>query len=160
MAELSVYFIFNLFLLVMGGYIFIKTTPDLMKKRSYKVFKVFIVVFQVYIIINSLWTMQEYDVIQMPKWLFEINCMLSLMGVLLNTFCFYKFLMIFFGYSYKKNNLYEFFGAVPFLIICILLITSIWTGFVFSVSDSLNIIQGNGYIFLPIIAFTYFIIIY
>ena len=64
MPTLSVYFIFNGFLLLMGLYLFLKTTPDLMKKIEYYVFKSFIIAYVFYIIMNSLWTMQEYDIIE------------------------------------------------------------------------------------------------
>lgn len=156
---LSVYFIFNIFLLIMSGYLFLKTTPDLMKKQEKWVFKAFIVAFWIYIIFNSFWTMQEYDIIQMPKWLFKTICAASLGGVMLNTYCFYKFLMNYFGYSKKENMHYILFGASPFLVVLTLLIISIWNGLIFSVSDELNIIHGKGYIILPICALIYFGII-
>ena len=159
MPALSVYFIFNGFLLLMGIYLFIKTTPDLMKKKEYYVFKTLIIAYGYYIVMNSIWTMQEYDIIQLPKGLFKVVCLASLTGVMLNTFCFYKFLMVYYGYTNKRVLLYEFFGFLPFFVMFILLVISIWTGFVFSVSDELNIIQGDGYIMLPIVAFIYFVII-
>ena len=159
MPTLNVYFIFNLFLFIMGGYLFLKTTPDLMKKRENTIFKSFIIAFGVYIIFNTLWTMQEYDVVQFPKWLFKIICASSLTSVLLNSYCFYKFLMIYFGYSDKENILHEVLGAVPFLIAFVMTFLSIWNGFVFSISDDMNIVQNTGYLVLPICALIYFSII-
>ena len=67
--------------------------------------------------------------------------------------------MIYYGYNDKKNNLYEVFGALPFLIIVILIITSIWHNFIFSISEGKNIVSEKGYILLPIVAFIYFGII-
>ena len=159
MPTLSVYFIFNVFLFIMGGYLFVKSTADLMKKRESTIFKTFIIAFGVYIILNTLWTMQEYDVIQVPIWLFKVICASSLASVLFNTYCFYKFLMIYFGYSSKKNSLYEILGAIPFTIVVIMIYLSIWNGLVFTVSDNLNIVQEIGYIALPICALIYFGII-
>lgn len=159
MPTLSVYFIFNVFLFIMGGYLFVKSTADLMKKRESTIFKTFIIAFGVYIIFNTFWTMQEYDVIQMPNWLFKVICASSLASVLFNTYCFYKFLMIYFGYSSRQNILYEVFGSLPFAIVVFLIYLSIWNGFVFTVSDDLNIVQEIGYISLPICALVYFGII-
>ena len=130
-----------------------------MKKRESTIFKTFIIAFGVYIIFNTFWTMQEYDVIQMPNWLFKVICASSLASVLFNTYCFYKFLMIYFGYSSRQNILYEVFGSLPFAIVVFLIYLSIWNGFVFTVSDDLNIVQEIGYISLPICALVYFGII-
>ena len=159
MHTLSVYFIFNVFLFIMSGYLFIRTTPDLMKKREYGVFKTFIIAFEVYLVANTLWTMQEFDVIQVLKWAFEVICLISLSAVLFNCLCYYKFTMIYFGYSSKKSTLYEFYGVLPFLVEIVLLIISLFNGMIFSVSDEMNLVQGKLYISMPICAFIYFIII-
>ena len=157
---LTVYFIFNVFLFCMAGYLFIKTTPDLMKKRSYRIFKVFILGFEFYLVFNTLWTMQEFDVIHMPKALFTVLCFFSLVSALFNSVCFYKFSMIYFGYSNKGKLLYEFFGVLPFLVMAVLLIISIFNGMVYSVSDDLRIVRGPLYNGLFICGFIYFAIIF
>lgn len=157
---LTVYFIFNVFLFCMAGYLFIKTTPDLMKKRSYRIFKVFILGFEFYLVFNTLWTMQEFDVIHMPKALFTVLCFFSLVSALFNSVCFYKFSMIYFGYSNKGKPLYEFFGVLPFLVMVVLLIISIFNGMVYSVSDDLKIVKGPLYDGLFICGFLYFAIIF
>ncbi|MBR4237459.1 GGDEF domain-containing protein [bacterium] len=156
MPVLSVYLLFNLFLFIMSGYLFVRTTPDLMKKQEYFIFRIFILVFCFYTIANSLWTMQEYDIISLPGWLFNLVCLLSLTAVLSNAMCFFKFAMIYFGYSDKKNNLFEY---IPYAIMVILLIISYFNGMVYSISDNKNIVNGPIYIMIPIVSFIYFIII-
>ena len=160
MPTLSVYFIFNLFLFIMSGYLFMKTTPDLMKKREYVVFKVFIIAFEIYLIANTLWTMQEFDVVQFPKWLFQTICYISLTAVVFNTVCFYKFSMIYFGYSNERHKLYELFGLLPFLFAFVLLTISLFNGIVFSISDDMNLVHGKFYMALASSAFVYFVIIF
>lgn len=159
MPGLNVYFIINAILLVMGIYLFFKTTPDLMKKSEDTAFKTFIIIYGAYIILNSIWTMQEQDVINLPRWLFKTVCALSLIGVLSNAFCFYRFLAIHFGYLEKTKRLYKILGTLPYIIVVLLVLTSIWTNIVFSVTDSLNIKTELGYISLPICALFYFGII-
>ena len=156
---LTVYFIFNIFLFCMGGYLFIKTTPDLMNKRSYRVFKIFILAFELYLVFNSLWTLQEFDIINLSKGLFRVVCLFSLLSVLFNAVCFYKFSMIYFGYSNKGKYLYEFFGVLPFLLMVVLLIISLFNGIVFSVSEDIKIVKGPLYNALFICGFFYFAII-
>ena len=144
----------------MSGYLYIRTTPDLMKKREYGVFKTFIIAFEAYLIANTVWTMQEYDLINFPKWLFEIVCFISLSAVLFNTLCFYKFTMIYFGYSTKGNKLYEIYGVLPFVVEIILLIISLFNGMVFYVSEEINIVHGKLYMSTAVCAFIYFAIIF
>ena len=159
MPILNVYFIYNAILLALGAYLFIITTPDLMTKREDTAFKTFIIVYGLYIAINTIWTMQEYDVINLPLWLFKLICALSLIAVLSNAFCFYRFLAIHFGYLEETKTLYKVFATLPYLTVVLLIITSIWTNIVFTVTDSLNINPELGYISLPICALFYFGII-
>ena len=156
---LIVYLIFNLFLFIMAGYIFMKTTPDLMKKREYTIFKVFVVAFCVYVVFNSIWTMQEYTVIKMPDILFRIICFMSFASVLFNCLCFYKFTMIHYGYNDTPKPLYEFFGVLPFLITIVLLIISFWNNMIFSTSVNVTIVRGPLYMILALSSFIYFGII-
>ena len=159
MEILTVYFIFNFFLFFMSGYLFLRTTPDLMKKREYLIFRIFILAFLFYTIMNTLWTMQEFDVISLPEWLFTIICFLSLSSVLFNCFCFYKLVMVYFGYSNSRNTLYELYGFLPFIITEIFLFISIFNGRVFSISEEGNLVHGDIYFILVVCAFIYFAII-
>ena len=159
MNDLNVYFITNIFLLIMVGYIFIKTSPDLMKQREQIVFKMFILTFVCYVIFNTLWTIQEKDLIQFPPFLFKVICALSLSSVVLCSFCFYRFLVVHFGYLNEKKLVFKILSIVPIFATVLLIITSIWTQIIFSVTDDLKIVTKGGYIVLPICALIYFIII-
>ena len=61
---------------------FFKTTPDLLKKRDYVFFKMFIMSLCFYVIMNTLWTLQEYDRINLPKVLFIIVCFFSYSSII------------------------------------------------------------------------------
>ena len=159
MNDLNVYFITNIFLLIMVGYIFFKTSPDLMKQREQLVFKRFILTFVCYIIFNTLWTIQEKDLLQLPPFLFKVICALSLSSVILCSFCFYRFLVVHFGYLNEKKLVFKILSIVPIVATVLLTITSIWTQIIFSVTDDLKIVTEGGYIVLPICALIYFVII-
>ena len=159
MNDLNVYFITNIFLLIMVGYIFFKTSPDLMKQREQIVFKMFILTFVCYVIFNTLWTIQEKDLVQLPPFLFKLICALSLSSVVLCSFCFYRFLVVHFGYLNEKKLVFKIISVVPIVATVLLTITSIWTQIIFSISDDLKIVTEGGYIVLPICALIYFIII-
>ena len=159
MYTLGAYFITNIFLFLFSGYLLFRTTPDLLKKREYLSFKIFVLSFCFYLIANSLWTMNEFDIISLPKWLFVLVCSLSLASVSFTCYCFYKFAMIYFGFSKHGNRLYDFFAIFPFFVAIILLIISIFNQCIFYISDEGKLVQGPLYFALFIIAFIYFAII-
>ena len=159
MNDLNVYFITNIFLLIMVGYIFIKTSPDLMKQHEQIVFKIFILTFVCYVVFNTLWTIQEKDLVQFPPFIFKVICALSLSCVVLCSFWFYRFLVVHFGYLNEKKLVFKIISVVPIVATVLLTITSIWTQIIFSISDDLKIVTEGGYIVLPICALIYFIII-
>ena len=144
----------------MSGYLFLRTTPDLLKKREYISFKVFIGALDFYLIANSLWTMQEFGIISLPKWAFNLVCFFSLSAIQFNTLCFYKLTMMYYGYSNKGRPLYEFLGALPYIIVEIMLFISMFNGMMFSVPDGTNISQNELYFVMYVVAFFYFAIIF
>ncbi len=158
-SVLDIYFVFNIFIFILGLFIFFKTTPDLLKKTDYIIFKVFIIAFCFYVIITSVWSMQEYDVIKLPRIPFLIVCLLSYSSVLFNGYCFYAFTVNYFDFNKKKLRYVDAIGTVPFLVGVVLLIVSIFNGMIFSLSDSNHTVMGPLYILLPLSAFIYFIII-
>lgn len=138
---------------------FFKTTPDLLKKKDYFMFKMFIIALCFYDVMNTLWTMQEYNVISLPKVLFTIICFLSYGSVVFTGYCFYAFTMSYFGYKTKDGYLIDILGLLPFLVGLILLVISLFNGMVFSVSEDVHNIVGPLYILLPISSFIYFVVI-
>ena len=156
---LEVYLIFNIFLFFFALYIFFKLTGDLMKKSGFFSFRVFILAFECYLIFNSLWTLQEFDVIQFPRALFTAVCFLSLTSVVFNALCFFVFTMVHFDIPIFKNVRTTAISLLPFFTALVLLVVSLWNGMVFSVSEENNIINGPVYIALPISSFLYFLVI-
>lgn len=159
MGPLTIYFVFNAFLFLGSGYIFFKTTPDLLKKREYLSFRTFIISFGVYSVLNTLWTMNEFGIISLPKMLFTVLCAFSLASVVFVSFIFYKFVMIYFRISNREKTVYELLSLLPFLMTVVLLIISIFNGIVFSTSDEGKLVRGPLYYSLPAAAFLYFLII-
>ena len=117
MAEKSflyIYFIFNAALAQFAFYIFLRLSRDLVKKSEFIAFRTFIILFEVYLFFNTLWSMQEYDVIALPHPVFVAVCLLSLASVVYNSFCFYAFTMIHFDLKFGKNKAAVLLGFTPF----------------------------------------------
>ena len=156
---LKMYLILNVFLFILSVYIFFRVTPDLGKKSEYVFFRVFVVALQVYLVMNSLWTMQEYDMIQLPYALFVIITMLSYISVGFNAFCFYGYTMIRFDYEFGKKLWASLLGLSPLFLSIILLFISLGNGMIFSVTPDNHVVTGPAYLVLPGCSFIYLIAI-
>ena len=156
---LRMYIILNVFLIIFSVYIFFRVTPDLAKKIEFIFFRVFLVAFQFYLVMNSLWTLQEYDAIQMPRALFVTVCMASYISVAFNAFCFYAFSMIRFDLGFGKRVWSSLLGTLPFFAAIVLLCISLWNGMIFSVTEDNNVVTGPAYLALAGCSFLYFVVI-
>ena len=162
MAEKSflyIYLIFNAALALFAFYIFLRLSRDLVKKSEFIAFRTFIILFEVYLFFNTLWSMQEYDVIALPRPVFVAVCLLSLASVVYNSFCFYAFTLIHFDLSFDKSKKTIYLSLIPFAVAFVLLIISLFNGMIFSVTPDNHIVNGPAYIALPLCSFVYFIII-
>lgn len=156
---LRMYIIVNAFLFLFSFYIFLRVTPDLTKKNEFILFRIFIVAFQFYLVMNTLWTLQEHNVIHLPHALFVVICLFSYIGVSFNAFCFYGFTMIRFDMRFSKKWWAGLLGLIPFVMSIILLIVSLWTGIIFTVTPDNHVVTGPAYVALSICSFLYFIVI-
>lgn len=159
LSLLRVYVIFNVFLFIYSVYIFFKVTPDLAPKRDFIIFRMFLVAFQFYLIMNSLWTLQEFEVIHMPRALCIIIYVLSYTSVAFNSFCFYAFTVVRFDYRFGKKVWASLLGLAPFLAAVVLVLVSLKTGIIFTVNENGHIVTGPAYVALAACCFVYFLVI-
>ncbi len=152
------YIVFNIFLMIYSIFIFFRVTQDLTQKKEYLFFRIFVIAFQFYIVMNSLWTLQEFSVIHLPHVLYVIVCFLSYTSVVFNALCFYAVTMIRFGFRFGKQLWASILGFVPFVAAVTLLFVSLGTGIIFTVEDD-HVVTGPAYLALAGCAFIYFLVI-
>ncbi|MBO4538807.1 MAG: hypothetical protein J5781_00910, partial [Clostridia bacterium] len=116
------------------------------------------IAFQVYVVMNSLWTLQEFEVIHLPHVLYVIVCFLSYTAVTFNAFCFYAVTMIRFGFRFGQKIWASVLGLIPFVAAVTLLFVSLGTGIIFTVEDN-HVVTGPAYQSLAGCTFVYFLII-
>ena len=159
MSFLNIYVIFNFALLLYSGYIFWRISPDMVKKSEFVAFRTFVVVFAIYLVTNIFWTLQEYDAIQLPRFVFIAICFLSLASAVYNAFAFYAYAMIHFNLSFNKSAKSIYISFIPFLIAFVLLVISLFNGMIFSVTSDNNLVNGPYYVILLLISFIYLLMI-
>lgn len=156
---ISIYFIFNLFIFVFSIYIAIKTTPDLARKAEYTVFKTLIISFCIYLFTTNLWTLQEYELIHMPRIIYIIVCFIVYLFISYTTFCFYTIFIMRFEMQLSNNLFIKIFSCVPFGAQVILLIISFFNGIIFSVDENSRMTEGPLYILLLLCSGLYLVAI-
>lgn len=154
MTLLNLYVIFNISLLFFSGYIFLRMTPDIMKSLEYRCFRVFILVFQLYLVSETLRTLHHYGMIDVPQNVHAGICFASLLLAVGNAFMFYLTLLMHIDSSYLKQMRAVVAGTVPLLVALLLLTISLFNGFIFN-ADLSHMERGSFYYLLPLISFIY-----
>lgn len=155
---LEIYIIYNISFFVFTILIMIKASRDLFKKREFIFFRTFTFTFLVYLIANTFWTINEYQLFIMPDWLFKIVSSISLLSVVFLSFCFFSFIIEYYKYYNHKKIITDILGVIPIIVIVILLIVSAFNGIVFSV-EAHHLVRGDVYNLLMGVAFVYFLLI-
>lgn len=154
-----VYGIFHAFLFILAGYIFFKVTLSFLKKSEYYIFRALIISFWFYLIMNILWTLQEFDVLHMSRGVFTTVCVFSYLGVMFIAFFFYAFTMDHFNFDLGKKSLATMLGLLPITAAFVLLMISLKNGMIFYIDENVHLKMGSAYIALPVCAFMYFAVI-
>ncbi|MBQ9211500.1 MAG: GGDEF domain-containing protein [Clostridia bacterium] len=141
--------IFQLFFLVMDVYMLMKTTPDITWENELIFFSALIVTDLVYTVANVLWTLLEYDMISMPFLWVRIVYLVSLLSVGMSAFAFYIFTMIHVYPQLATGRILRVVSTVPALAMVVFGLASLWTGWVFTLTEELYFSQGPLYYLIP-----------
>ena len=156
---LEYYVIVSAFIFIFSAYIFVKLSRDVLRKSEFIVFRAFIVSFQFYLLMNTVWTLCEFEVIRLPNKLFTTVCLLSFASVAYIAFAFYCYTIIHFNLAVSRSKWANILGFMPLAAAFVMLLVSLRNGMIFSVTPEGHIVNGPAYIALPICSFVYFIVI-
>ncbi len=131
---LSAFGIFQFTFLLLDIYILARTGRDITRRDEKTWFGALIVTHMQYLVCNTLWTLHEYDAIQLPRIVLMIVCSVSLWSVTNCAASFFLFVM--------ERRMLKFFQTpsgrrirqIPACIITILIVLNPWTGLVFTLS--------------------------
>jgi len=129
------YSMFQLILLVLDVYIFLKTGRDIARKGEYTWFSVLIAAHMVYLAFSSIWTLHEYDLLEMPENVMMFVCTLSLWAVTNCATAVFMFVVEKLRLKAFQNGVGRKLRYLPALISTILILTNPWTGLVFTISE-------------------------
>ena len=156
----DVLFAFGMFqftFLLLDVYILSKTGRDIARKGEHTWFCALIVTHILYLVCNTLWTLHEYDQLELPRPILMVVCSLSLWSVINCATPFFLFvvekrqLSFFLSPSGRRLKL------LPACIATVLIILNPWTGLVFTLSPEGYFIHEVLYLPTVVLASLYFI---
>ena len=154
---INFYIVINVALLFLSGYLFVRLSPDIMKVVELMHFRVLVIVFQVYVILETLQTLNEFGLVSFPTGVYTAICFLSLFCAVANAFCFCATMMLRLNLGYSMNLRYSVLMLLPLAATLVVLIISLFNGAIFSVSEDGHIDRGPLYSLLLVFGLIYLI---
>ena len=136
-------------------YIFSKTTRDIVRKTEYFFFTALIFIHLVYLVMSSLWTLQEFDAVHFSRPLFRAVCTASLSCVSLCPFMFFIFTTVKIDFSPVRKRWIRIVSSIPAAAVLVMIVLSPWTGWIFSLDDENSLVHGPMYMFMLVASSLY-----
>ncbi|MBO4412271.1 MAG: GGDEF domain-containing protein [Lachnospiraceae bacterium] len=118
-----------------------------------------VLVFIIYIIMKSIAILQEAAVLTLPKFLYSIVCFLVLLLLMVYAYSLYSYAVFHFDIMAVKRSMALKIGAIPMFTLAILLVVSVFTGWIYSISDEGVMVYGPGRFILFLLSGSYFLAI-
>ena len=129
-------------------YIIAKTNRDIARQGEYGYFIALILIHMAYLLLNSVWSLGEYEVISLPHWGTTILVMGSLMSICSCPFVFFRFTIEKIRFLPLQRKPWKQLSMIPALASVFLILASPWTQWAFSLDEADNIIHGPLYPFM------------
>ena len=149
--------IFQASFFLLDLYIFAKTTGDIVRKTEHFYYAALIVIHLVYLVMTSLWILQESDAIHLSRSLMKAVCTTSLSCVALCPFVFFIYTVIKIGFVPIWKRWFRILCSVPAVVVLLMIFSSSWTGWIFTLNEQTRFIHGPLYLFMVIASSLYLI---
>ena len=151
--------VFQLTFLLLDIYILSMTGRDIARKGEYTWFGILILTHMVYLILNTVWTMQEYDWISVPRTVLTIICVISLWTVTLCPAFFYLFMVEKIRVQSFLSGRRSWLRLIPAAVTTMLIFSSPWTKIVFSLDEDGHIVHGPLYMLMVVVSTLYLLLV-
>ena len=138
--------VFQLVFLLLDLFILANTGRNIARKDEYTWFYRLIVTHIVYLVLNSLWTLSEYDLLKLPRSVLLIICTLSLWSVTNCATFFFFFVSERMQLKYLQSGIGRWLRWLPAALTTLLIFTTAWTRLVFYLSEEGYFVHGPMYL--------------
>lgn len=156
----DVLFAFGMFqatFLLLDIYILSKTGWDITRKDEHTWFCVLIVTHMVYLVCNTVWTMHEYDLLELSRALLMLVCSLSLWSVINCATSFFLFVTERREVEFSRTFTGRVLRLVPAGIATALILLNPWTGLVFTLDGEEYFVHEALYLPTIVVASLYLV---
>ncbi len=142
--------VFQLVFLLLDLYILTNTGRSIARKDEYTWFYALIATHMVYLLLNNLWTLSEYDLVELPRSVMLVVCTISLWTVTVSATVFFMFTVERLNMERLRRGIGRWLKWLPAAFSTLMIASSAWTGQVFYLNEKGSFIHGPMY--LPMMA--------
>ena len=137
--------VFQSVFFLLDSYIYSRMNRNIARKGENQSFCALVIVHLFYLVFNSLWSMQEYGFLHLARPWMQLLCTCSLLSVTLSAFCFFRYTVekIRFRPLGKRRGFVL--SALPELLSATLIVSSPFTGWIFTLNQENLIVHGPLY---------------
>ena len=130
-----------------------------MKKSELIAFRGHILSFMIYLFLTIFWTLNEFGTVTLPRPLFYAVVTIAQTSLSFAAFCFAAYTLIRFGLPVARSAKFNLILILPFLVVFVLFIVSLFTGVMFTITPENVFRPGKVYFMLGICSMIYFALI-
>lgn len=151
--------VFQLTFLLLDLFIMAKTNRNIARKGEYTWFCSLIGTHIVYLVLNTLWTLTEYDALTLPRIAVMVVCTVSLWTVTNCATSFFLFVVERLQLKSLQSGVGLWLRWLPAAFTTLMTFTTPWTGLVFRLSDEGYFVHGPMYLSILLVASLYLLIV-
>ena len=151
--------VFQMVFLMLDLFILTNTGRNIARKSEYTWFYVLIITHMVYLLLNNVWTMSEYDLIKLPRNVLLVVCTISLWTVTACATAFFMFTVEKLNIKHLRRGAGRWLSWLPAAFSTLTIASSAWTGQVFYLDERGSFIHGPMYLPMMISVSLYLLII-
>lgn len=142
---LACFIIFQSVFFFLDAYVYSKTDRNIARKGEYTWFSVLIIVHMIYLALNSIWTMNEYEMFTIDRGVMTVLCMGSLFCISGCSFVFFMFTTERFDIDFMRRRGLRIVCLLPEMITALLILISPWSDLLFRINEENSLEQGRLY---------------
>ena len=156
---MMIYILLHAFFLLASAYIYAKLSVDITKKVEYVFFRALIVSYQVYLVTEGTWSMQQLQLIHLGHLEAVLLSYIFLSSAVITAYIFYIFTIARMGSAVANTTWFRILTTVPVFIQLVVLTLSVFYECAFSVSESGLMEYEKKYYYVPNLSILYLFIV-
>ncbi len=149
------FIVFQMTFLFLDIYILLKTNRDIVRQGEYTWFSALTGTHMVYLVLNSVWSLKEYDLIDVSRPVLTVLYAISLWTVTNCATSFFLFVVEKLQLKKLRTGAGKWLRQLPAAVATLMIALSPWTGLVFRVSEEGYLVHGSMYLPMVLISSLY-----